>query len=57
MDGLCGRRHLNVAPTQKATEWELTERTRLEAAADQGTLVLGIGAVVFVFNLIGAATA
>lgn len=30
-----------VRPKQWATEWELTERPRLEAAAEQGALVVG----------------
>lgn len=30
-----------VRPKRKATEWELAERPRLEAAADQGSLVVG----------------
>lgn len=34
--------YLNIIrPRRRATEWELAERPRLEAAADQGTLVVG----------------
>ena len=33
--------YLNIVrPKAKATEWELAERPRLEAAADQGSLVV-----------------
>lgn len=31
----------DVRPKRKATEWELVERPRLEAAAEQGTLAVG----------------